>query len=178
MVAASPSPALSDESVGSEETAPMHYDFLLSALDLARGTQQPLPRQSARRYSMTTQHLELARLVDGPVWKECERLDDVGFTTVKVDPEVVAEEAVWCQAVECQIFTASLVPPTPCSTDSLSSTSPPFVFHAPSGELGVAARVSPAVDFQSLNPCPLSNPPDPLWSNSVCLDSARFFNIL
>ncbi|VDD76884.1 unnamed protein product [Mesocestoides corti] len=35
--------------------------------------------------------------------------------------------------------------------------------------MGVAARVSPAVDFPSLHPCPLSNPPDPLWSNSCAV---------
>lgn len=142
MVTTPCSPTSSVDTLDSDRTLPMRYETS------ARRPHLPVHLRTCRkRCPLLTRRLKMANTVDGPVWSECKPLEQQAKQVICVHMEakpVVDEPLHCCRVDECQVYTASLVPQTPYSTDSLSSTSPPFVFHN-------STSISPAVEIPSIS---------------------------
>ncbi|KAL5969417.1 hypothetical protein TSMEX_002832, partial [Taenia solium] len=142
MVTTPYSPTSSVDTLDSDRTLPMRYETSAQRLHLPSHL-----RTCRKRCSLLTRCLKMAMTVGGPVWSECEPLEQQvkQMTHLHVEAKpVVGETLHCCRVEECQVYTASLVPQTPYSTDSLSSTSPPFVFHN-------STSISPAVEIPSIS---------------------------
>uniref|UniRef100_A0A0R3WP38 BAH domain-containing protein n=1 Tax=Hydatigena taeniaeformis TaxID=6205 RepID=A0A0R3WP38_HYDTA len=155
MVATSCSPTSSVDTLDSERTLPMRLDTTDGHLHCCA---------CHKHSSLPTRCLKMAKTVDSPVWSECQLLEpqakQVTYLHIEAKP-VVGEPLHCCQVDECQVYTASLVPQTPYSTDSLSSTSPPFVFHN-------NTSISPAVEIPSISTTTVAvqqnpHPPSPVF---------------
>ncbi|KAH9278322.1 Histone acetyltransferase KAT6B [Echinococcus granulosus] len=142
MVATPCSPTSSVDTLDSELTLPMRQETFHRRLRLPTHL-----RNCCKGCSLLTRHLKMAMTVDGSAWLECEplgqRAERVTYHHVEAKP-FVGEPLHCCRVDECQVYTATLVPQTPYSTDSLSSTSPPFVFHN-------STSISPTVEVPSVS---------------------------